>query len=91
MVAAAAEAKKAAAAAEAEATSAERAKKVEKVEKAEKLVRGAAESASTSWWRMLRADQQWAAVLFRNKRCLRRNYRTGVNTTRMLTPPLRRT
>ena len=29
---------------------------------------------------LLRADQQWAAVLFRNKSCLRRNYRTGVNT-----------
>ena len=29
---------------------------------------------------LLRADQQWAAVSFRNKSCLRRNYRTGVNT-----------
>ena len=29
---------------------------------------------------VLRADQQWAAVSFRNKSCLRRNYRTGVNT-----------
>ena len=34
---------------------------------------------------LLRADQQWAAVSFRNKSCLRGNYRTGVNTTRMLT------
>ena len=58
MVVAAAEAKKAAAAAAAEATSVERAKKVEKVEKvekAEKLARGAAESASTSWWRTQQA------------------------------------
>ena len=29
---------------------------------------------------VLRADQQWAAFSFRNKSCLRRNYRTGVNT-----------
>ena len=29
---------------------------------------------------VLRAGQQLAAVSFRNKRCLRRNYRTGVNT-----------
>ena len=33
----------------------EGAKKVEKVEKAEKLARGAAESASTSWWRTQQA------------------------------------
>ena len=29
---------------------------------------------------LLRADQQWAAVSFRNKSCLRKNYWTGVNT-----------
>ena len=33
-----------------------------------------------SYYRLLRAGQQWAAYSFRNKNCLRRNYRTEVNT-----------
>ena len=37
-------------------------------------------AATTAPNAMLRAGQQWAAVSFRNKSCLRRNYRTGVNT-----------